>query len=130
MKKVLFMAFVAIFMTTNAVKAEEVATVANEICYTVNINSHSLSRYLNLNCQQAETMEFASDKLYNSIKCLKKTEATKRPARLRTALNQNLALVKMTLDENQYREYLNVLNHTLNNKGLSSLLNEDYTAVR
>ena len=71
-----------------------------------NINITKLSKYLNLDSNQHEEMERATNSKKNQEKLL------------RNAVYGNLKLMKKTLNEKQYADYARVLNVTLQNKGI------------
>lgn len=132
MKKI-FIAVAAIMMATANINAQEkVETVNNvtPICYDFNINMRSLSRYLDLSADQRDVMSYASDNFGNSVKRLERTKVEKRGARMQKALNINLAYAHKFLDEAQYRKYLALMNNSLRNKGLDTLLKEEALASK
>lgn len=138
MKKVFILAASAIMMASAAnLKAEEnnsnlmaenVEGVA-PINYTVYMNMRSLSRCLNLSDDQVEVMTYASDNFKADIAKVATEEDMARPEAVRKAINRNLKLVRNVLEDKQYRDYLALLNRTLNNKGLSTLLYADAIAM-
>lgn len=139
MKKVFILAASAIMMASAAnLKAEEnnnsnlmtenVEGVA-PINYTVHMNMRSLSRCLNLTDDQVEVMSYASDNFKADIAKVATEEDMARPEAVRKAINRNLKLVRNVLEDKQYRDYLALLNRTLNNKGLSTLLYADAIAM-
>lgn len=138
MKKVFILAASAIMMASAAnLKAEEnnsnlmaenVEGVA-PINYTVHMNMRSLSRCLNLTDDQIEVMSYASDYFKADIAKVATEEDMARPEAVRKAINRNLKLVRNVLEDKQYRDYLALLNRTLNNKGLSTLLYADAIAM-
>ena len=90
----------------------------------------SLSRYLDLSQDQIDVMEYASENFSNSIKRLERTKEEKRGARMQKALNINLAYAHKFLDNAQYRKYLALMNNSLKNKGLDTLLNDEDLASK
>ena len=132
MKKMII-AVVAIMMAAATINAQEkVETVnnVNPVNYNFNINMRSLSRYLNLSQDQMEVMEYASDNFGYSVKRLEYTKAEKRGARMQKALNINLSYAHKFLDAGQYRKYLALMNNSLKNKGLDTLLSEEEYASK
>ena len=129
----MIIAVAAIIMAASNLNAQEkVETVNNEtpINYNFNINMRSLSRYLNLTEEQREVMEYASDNFGYSVKRLERTKEEKRGARMQKALNINLAYAYKTLDKAQYRKYLGLMNSTLRNKRLDTLLIDESLASK
>lgn len=129
----MIIAVVAIMMAAATINAQEKVETVNNVTpvnYNFNINMRSLSRYLNLSQDQMEVMEYASDNFGYSVKRLKRTKVEKRGARMQKALNINLAFAHKCLDEVQYRKYLALMNNSLKNKGLDTLLSEEEYASK
>lgn len=129
----MIIAVAAIMMAAaNIIAQEKVETVNNvtPISYDFNINMRSLSRYLDLTQEQIEVMEYASENFGYSIKRLERTKEEKRGARMQKALNINLAYAHKFLDDKQYRKYLALMNNSLKNKGLDTLLKEESLASK
>ena len=129
----MIIAVAAIMMAAANINAQEkVETVNNvtPISYDFNINMRSLSRYLDLTQEQIEVMEYASENFGYSIKRLERTKEEKRGARMQKALNINLAYAHKFLDEKQYRKYLALMNNSLKNKGLDTLLYQEDLASK
>ena len=129
----MIIAVAAIMMAAANINAQEkVETVNNvtPISYDFNINMRSLSRYLDLTQEQIEVMEYASENFGYSIKRLERTKEEKRGARMQKALNINLAYAHKFLDEKQYRKYLALMNNSLKNKGLDTLLYQEELASK
>ena len=133
MKKI-FIAVAAIMMmaTANINAQEKFEALSNvtPICYDFNINMRSLSRYLDLSQDQKEVMEYASENFGYSVKRLERTKVEKRGARMQKALNINLAYAHKFLDDAQYRKYLALMNNSLRNKGLDTLLKDEALASK
>lgn len=134
MKKMII-AVAAIMMATANVNAQEKVenvNVNNEtpISYEFNVNIRSLSRYLNLTQEQEEIMEYASDNFKYSVRRLERAKEEKRPARMQTALYTNLAYAHKCMDAQQYRKYLALMNTSLKNKGLNTLLYSESLASK
>lgn len=128
MKKVFILAAAAIMMATATVKAEDNNNVATRTAsYDIQVNVNSLSRLLKLDEMQIEVMTYASENLQADIAKAENEKEVKRPEALRKALNRNLTLARNVMDTKQYRSYLNVLNTTLTNKGLSRMIYMDQT---
>ena len=128
MKKVFVLAAAAIMMVTANVKAQEINNVkvaSPVVNYNVNMNMRSLTRFLLLDEQQASVMAYASDNLIYDLRKAGNEKEVKQPAAVREAVTRNLKLAHNILDDKQYRDYLTVLNRTLNNKGLALLMQRD-----
>lgn len=130
MKKVFIMAAIAL-MATASVKAEEKIQDAVRVDYNINMNDRALSRCLNLNGEQADVMEYASDMLREEVSRVRFSKEEKKAARLKRAIAHNLSIAHKHLEDKQYRSYLALLNQTLMNKGLNSILfNEEQLASK
>lgn len=130
MKKVFIMAAIAL-MATASVKAEEKNQDAVRVDYNINMNVRVLSRCLNLNGEQADVMEYASDMLREEVSRVRFSKEEKKAARLKRAIAHNLSIAHKHLEDKQYRSYLALLNQTLKNKGLNSILiNEEQLASK
>lgn len=130
MKKVFIMAAIAL-MATASVKAEEKNQDAVRVDYNINMNDRALSRCLNLNGEQADVMEYASDMLREEVSRLRFFKEEKKAARLKRAIAHNLSIAHKHLEDKQYRRYLALLNQTLKNNGLNSILiNEEQLASK
>lgn len=130
MKKVFIMAAIAL-MATASVKAEEKNQDAVRVDYNINMNVRALSRCLNLNGEQADVMEYASDMLRDEVSRVRFSKEEKKAARLKRSIAHNLSIAHKHLEDKQYRSYLTLLNQTLNNKGLNSILiNEEQLASK
>ncbi|MBR5716355.1 MAG: hypothetical protein IKX59_07180 [Bacteroidales bacterium] len=132
MKKMIIAVAAIMMAAANIIAQEKVETVNNvtPISYDFNINMRSLSRYLDLTQEQIEVMEYASENFGYSIKRLERTKEEKRGARMQKALNINLAYAHKFLDDKQYRKYLALMNNSLKNKGLDTLLKEESLASK
>ena len=129
----MIIAVAAIMMAAANINAQEKLDTVNNVTpinYDFNINMRSLSRYLNLSADQMDVMGYASENFGYSVKRLKRTKVEKRGARMQKALNINLAFAHKYLDEVQYRKYLALMNNSLRNKGLDTLLNEEGLASK
>ena len=130
MKKVFIMAAIAL-MATASVKAEEKNQDVVRVDYNINMNVRALSRCLNLNGEQADVMEYASDMLREEVSRVRFSKEEKKAARLKRAIAHNLSIAHKHLEDKQYRSYRAMLNQTLNNKGLNSILiNEEQLASK
>ena len=132
MKKMII-AVAAIMMAAANINAQEKVETVNNVTpinYDFNVNMRSLSRYLDLSQDQMEVMEYASENFCNSVKRLERTKEEKRGARMQKALNINLAYAHKFLEPAQYRKYLALMNNSLKNKGLDTLLVEEDLASK
>lgn len=118
MKRIIIMAAVALSMGTTAF-ADNNVSAKN---WGINFNVSKLGKYLELTSSQYNDVEnittYFSDKMYSAY--LSKEE--KQSKRLREAVYGNFKLMKETLSDEQYKKYVYLINVTLRNKGLDSLI--------
>lgn len=132
MKKMII-AVAAIMMATAGVNAQEKNELVNNaapISYEFNMNMRALSRYLDLNEEQQDVMAYASDKFKFSVMRIERTKEEKRAERMHKALYLNLSYAHKCLNGEQYRKYLALMNTTLKNKGLDTLLVDESLASK
>ena len=123
MKKVIFMVVASLMIATANVEAGNKADdKKNTSDFVIDINMTSLTRALNLKYYQVDQMAKASARLYRNVKFAKSSNPVKQSERLYKALSNNLRVAHEVLDENQYRDYLKLLNSTFVNKGLDKAL--------
>ncbi len=118
MKRIIILAAVALSMGTTAFADNDV----NAKEWGLNVNVSKLGKYLDLNSSQYNEVKnitsYFSEKMYNAY--LSKEE--KQSKRLREAVYGNFKLMKETLSEEQYKKYVYLINVTLRNKGLVSII--------
>lgn len=85
--------------------------------WKVNINVNQLSKYLQLTGSQKE--EVADICAYFNEQMVRASRSSKQQQMLQKAVYGNLKLMKQTLDEKQYSEYVRLLNVTLRNRGIA-----------
>lgn len=123
MKKVMFMVVATMLMATTLKAEEKSVNVNNEADFSLVINQNALDRFLVMNDEQKIEMRFASRSLAYEVKKAKGENAIEQSKRLRRAVCSNLLSARRVLDRGQYRDYVTVLNCSLNNKGLAELIN-------
>ena len=124
MKK-LMMAVCVVLMGMQSVKAQGVYEWTGKAPFTIRFGQ--LSRYLDLQPSQQESVYRISEAFMAD-----QQEALSRSARkeelMTRALHANLKQMKEALNEEQYRNYVTLLNVTSNNQVLSSNLMDGYLA--
>lgn len=90
----------------------------------LHVNTYRLSECLDLRGDQYDKVsavcEYFADKLEDAAHA---KEVSSRAALVRKAVLGNLKLMKETLNPEQYRKYVALLNLTLHNRGLDAYLN-------
>ena len=93
------------------------ANATEEVKWDGSINKTKLSEYLGLDYGQREQVSEICDYFKEQMSWANRAKKNKE-AKLRKAVYGNLKLMKQTLDDKQYRDYLTVMAVTLNNKGI------------
>ena len=94
-------------------------TNATTSAYKFNVSTYALSRALNLNIDQVDVVEdinrtFATEMMNASV-----ADSSERQAKVQSAIKKDLSYMRYILNDRQYREYVKLLNVTLNNRGLN-----------
>ena len=92
---------------------------ATTSAYKFNVSTYALSRALNLNIDQVDVVEdinrtFATEMMNASV-----ADSSERQAKVQSAIKKDLSYMRYILNDHQYREYVKLLNVTLNNRGLN-----------
>lgn len=121
MKKIVLtvVAVMSMTMTFAASENDNNDASANANAYRFNVSTYALSRALNLNHDQVDAVEeinrtFAAEMMNASV-----ADSSDREAKIDKAIKKDLAYMRYVLNNRQYREYVKLLNITLNNRGLS-----------
>ena len=119
------MAVCVVLMGMQSVKAQGLYELTGKASFTIRFGQ--LSRYLDLQPSQQESVYRISEAFMAD-----QQEALSRSARkeelMTRALHANLKQMKEALNEEQYRNYVTLLNVTSNNQVLSSNLTDGYLA--
>ncbi len=114
MKRLGMTLMAALCLTATAFAAGNQPTDAN---WYKNINVDKLGQYLNLTADQHQEVSDICDYFGRQMTQAHRSKKNQEKL-LRKAVYSNLKLMKQTLDEKQYANYVRVLNVTLNNKGI------------
>lgn len=109
---------VALTMGTNLFAAGNLPTTEKE-SWNVNINVSKLSRYLQLSGSQQEEVAYICAYFNEQMIRASHSRKNKKEKMLHNAIYGNLKLMKGTLNEKQYGEYVRLLNITLRNRGIA-----------
>ncbi len=89
----------------------------------VTVNSARLSAYLELSDAQYEKIDAINNDFEASMAEAEKTEnSEERANKMRKAVLDNCKKMRENLNDVQYSKYLSVINATMNNKGLQSVV--------
>lgn len=127
MKK-LMMAVCVVLMGVGlqSVKAQGVYESMRKVPFTIRFSQ--LSRFLNLKPSQLESVYQISDQFMAEQQEALGRGNARRGELMDRALQVNLKRMKETLNEEQYRSYVKLLNVTSNNQFLSNNLTDSYLA--
>lgn len=109
-----------------SVKAQGVYESMRKVPFTIRFSQ--LSRFLNLKPSQLESVYQISDQFMAEQQEALGRGNARRGELMDRALQVNLKRMKETLNEEQYRSYVKLLNVTSNNQFLSNNLTDSYLA--
>jgi hypothetical protein len=119
MKKIVLTMVAVMSMTMGFAANENDNNNATTSAYKFNVSTYALSRALNLNIDQVDVVEdinrtFATEMMNASV-----ADSSERQAKVQSAIKKDLSYMRYILNDRQYREYVKLLNVTLNNRGLN-----------
>ena len=127
MKKLMMAVCVVLMgMGLQSVKAQGVYESMRKVPFTIHFNQ--LSRFLDLKPSQRESVYQISDQFMAEQQEALGRGNARRGELMDRALQVNLKRMKETLNEEQYRNYVMLLNVTNNNQFLSNNLTDMYLA--
>lgn len=127
MKKLMMAVCVVLMgMGLQSVKAQGVYESVRKVPFTIRFSQ--LSRYLDLKPSQRESVYQISDQFMAEQQEALGRGNARRGELMDRALQVNLKRMKETLNEEQYRSYVKLLNVTSNNQFLSNNLMDSYLA--
>ena len=119
MKKIV-LTVVAVMSTTMAFAAgENDNNTATTNAYKFNLSTYALSRALNLNQDQVDVVEDINRTFSAEMMNAAVSDSSEREAKVNAAIKKDLSYMHYVLNNSQYREYVKLLNVTLNNRGLN-----------
>lgn len=121
MKKIVFTLAALMTMTVAFAEGEtstKTEAAAIEAKYDVNVNMSSLSRALRLNTDDARTVAFVEGEFRRDMQKAATADSEERDKLVKKAVNRNLGNMRSILDADQYHVYVQLLNATLNNRGI------------
>lgn len=92
--------------------------------WTISMNVNKLGKYLNLSEDQYGEVVAISKYLGEKMQSAANSKASVQGKRLREAVYGNFKLMKNTLNDEQYRKYVRLMNITLKHKGLDIYLDK------
>jgi hypothetical protein len=86
--------------------------------YDMRVNYKKLSMYLGLDFDQMDAVEIIHKRFCDDMMVAANAEKDKQQELLKKAVIRDLCYMRAVLDQRQYRKYQQLLNVTLNNRGL------------
>lgn len=121
MKKIVLMLVALVSMTTMAFAEGENAKAANEAAaYDMSVNYSKLANALGLSIDQLESVEDVHKTFCIEMMNAANAPKDERKGMVDKAIEKNLKYMRYILNSNQYSKYLQLLNATMNNRGLNN----------
>ena len=106
-------------MTMTFAESEETKNVKNVEAYDMSVNMRRLSVALGLTTDQIEAVETIHNTFNAEMQLAANAKEDDRQELVNRAVERDIKWMHYVLDQKQYRNYLTLLNITLNNRGLS-----------
>ena len=119
MKKIVLTVVAVMSMTMAFAAGENDNNTATTNEYKVNLSTYALSRALNLNQDQVDVVEDINRTFSAEMMNAAVSDSSEREAKVNAAIKKDLSYMHYVLNNSQYREYVKLLNVTLNNRGLN-----------
>ena len=119
MKKIVLTVVAVMSMTMAFAAGENDNNTATTNAYKFNLSTYALSRALNLNQDQVDVVEDINRTFSAEMMNAAVSDSSEREAKVNAAIKKDLSYMHYVLNNSQYREYVKLLNVTLNNRGLN-----------
>ena len=119
MKKIVLTVAAVMSMTMAFAAGENDNNTATTNAYKFNLSTYALSRALNLNQDQVDVVEDINRTFSAEMMNAAVSDSSEREAKVNAAIKKDLSYMHYILNNRQYREYVKLLNVTLNNRGLN-----------
>ena len=119
MKKIVLTVVAVMSMTLAFAAGENDNNTATTNAYKFNLSTYALSRALNLNQDQVDVVEDINRTFSAEMMNAAVSDSSEREAKVNAAIKKDLSYMHYVLNNSQYREYVKLLNVTLNNRGLN-----------
>ena len=119
MKKIVLTVVAVMSMTVAFAEGENDNNTATTNAYKFNLSTYALSRALNLNQDQVDVVEDINRTFSAEMMNAAVSDSSEREAKVNAAIKKDLSYMHYVLNNSQYREYVKLLNVTLNNRGLN-----------
>ncbi|MCH4182486.1 MAG: hypothetical protein LKF48_04870 [Prevotella sp.] len=119
MKKMILLAVALLSITTATFAAnDEKEATATAAAYSMNFNMNSVAKALDLDFDQEEAVEDVHHNFSAEMMNAAMAPETDRKVMVNKAINKDLKYMHSILSDGQYHKYLQLLNVTLNNRGI------------
>ena len=119
MKKIVLTVVAVMSMTVAFAAGENDNNTATTNAYKFNLSTYALSRALNLNQDQVDVVEDINRTFSAEMMNAAVSDSSEHEAKVNAAIKKDLSYMHYVLNNSQYREYVKLLNVTLNNRGLN-----------
>ena len=119
MKRLFLMTLAMLSMTMTFAETEEAKSVKNIETYDMSVNMRRLSVTLGLTVDQMEAVETIHNMFNAEMQLAAHAKESDRQELINRAVEHDIKWMHYVLNQKQYRNYLTLLNVTLNNRGLS-----------
>ena len=119
MKKIVLTVVAVMSMTMAFAAGENDNNTATTNAYKFNLSTYALSRALNLNQDQVDVVEDINRTFSAEMMNAAVSDSSEREAKVNAAIKKDLSYMHYVLNNSRYREYVKLLNVTLNNRGLN-----------
>ncbi len=119
MKKIVLTVVAVMSMTMAFAAGENDNNTATTNAYKFNLSTYALSRALNLNQDQVDVVEDINRTFSAEMMNAAVSDSSEHEAKVNAAIKKDLSYMHYVLNNSQYREYVKLLNVTLNNRGLN-----------
>ena len=119
MKKIVLTVVAVMSMTMAFAAGENDNNTATTNAYKFNVSTYALSRALNLNQDQVDMVEDINNTFAVEMMNASVADGSERDVKVKAAVKKDLSYMRYVLTDRQYREYVKLLNVTLNNRGLN-----------
>ena len=119
MKKIVLTVVAVMSMTMAFAAGENDNNTATTNAYKFNLSTYALSRALNLNQDQVDVVEDINRTFSAEMMNAAVSDSSERETKVNAAIKKDLSYMHYVLNNSQYREYVKLLNVTLNNRGLN-----------
>ena len=119
MKKIVLTVVAVMSMTMAFAAGENDNNTATTHAHNSNLTTKSQRRPLHLNQAQVDMVEHNNNTFAVEMMNASVADGSERDVKVKAAVKKDLSYMRYVLTDRQYREYVKLLNVTLNNRGLN-----------